>query len=344
MVRVLKYNEAKFKITQMIMQRELQPGDKLASERELAGELGMSVISVRRALAEFQDAGIVRKVSGVGTFYDGNLELDAYQVKVALVNIGDSLYPGSLAIREMEKVLRPYQGTHKVFHSRIEVQPEILAELRDFDKIMVTGFLTSSWIECLSSLGKPLLQIGESEFKSGLTRVVPDWRDAVANAFGCFPQVPLDRAGFLLPDPANSTYGVELRRLIEEHLRERGLKPRGDLLCHIPIDLAITRINEFIRREHRNFDILVVESGSLQPLMFALERQRLIPDMPLVVMHEELALPEDITTLPFLYQVVFEQFTLARATELFFTRPCDFFAGNQIESIKTRIIKPDNQL
>lgn len=340
MVRVLKYNEAKFKVTQLIQKNQLQPGDKLASERELAAQLGMSIISVRRALAEFQEAGIVRKVSGVGTFYNGNLEVKEFRSRVALVNIGDHFYPDNFGIWAMEKELAPYQGEYKVFHVHTDVQPEVLAELRDFDKIMVTGFLNDSWVECLSSLGKPLLQVGESEYPNSLSKVKPDQADGVDKAlFGCVA-VPPERFGFLLPDPEITTYGRVLRNLILERFGDR---VRETALVNVPHHTAITAISDYLQSQAGRIDALMVESICLLPLLLTPERQRLIPDIPLIVLHETLQVPSDAVQLNYLYQVVYEENILARSVKLLFSKPCDFFTGNQTEWVKTTIIGPEQQ-
>ncbi len=340
MIRVLKYNEAKFKITQMIQQDGLQVGDKLMPERELAAQLGMSIISVRRALEEFQDAGIVRKVSGVGTFYSGNLKVETYQVKVALINIDDYLYPDSYSIWALEEALVPYHGTYKIFHVRTDVQPEVLDELREFDKIMVTGFLNASWIECLGSLGKPTLQIGDSTFKTTLSKVIPDWSDAIARVFEQFPEVDRRRFAFLLPHSETSTYATQLREFIVDHISRAGVLPDESMLAHIPRNMPITAINEFLTRENGKFDVLVIERGSLTPFLLAPVRDSLKADMPKLVMAESATLPDDFLVLGSFHQLVFDSNTLTRAIELFFNKPCDFFSSNETEYIKTRINSP----
>jgi len=47
---------------------QIKPGERLPSEPELAKTLGVSLITLRRALMELQIEGLVEKVHGVGTF------------------------------------------------------------------------------------------------------------------------------------------------------------------------------------------------------------------------------------------------------------------------------------
>ncbi len=341
MIRVLKYNEAKFKITQMIQQDGLQVGDKLMPERELAAQLGMSIISVRRALEEFQDAGIVRKVSGVGTFYSGNLKVETYQVKVALVNIDDYLYPDSYSIWALEEALVPYHGTYKIFHVRTDVQPEVLDELREFDKIMVTGFLNASWIECLGSLGKPTLQIGDSTFKTTLSKVIPDWSDAIGRVFEQFPEVDRRRFAFLLPHSETSTYATQMREFIVSYLNKLGILPNESLLAPIPRHMPIAAVNEFLARVNGDFDVLVIENGSLLPFLLSPERNNIKDEIPRLVMRGVVNLPDDFQGLGNYYELTFECNILTRAVDLFFNEPCDFFSSNETDYIKAKIITPN---
>ncbi|MDW6058197.1 winged helix-turn-helix domain-containing protein [Streptomyces sp. FXJ1.4098] len=46
----------------------LRPGARLAGERDLAQEYGVSIASVRRAVAELRDRGLVLTLPAKGTF------------------------------------------------------------------------------------------------------------------------------------------------------------------------------------------------------------------------------------------------------------------------------------
>lgn len=47
---------------------ELQPGARLAPEREIAEEYGVAYMTVRRAMQELRDRGLIVTVHGKGTF------------------------------------------------------------------------------------------------------------------------------------------------------------------------------------------------------------------------------------------------------------------------------------
>lgn len=66
--RSLRYQQVYDHVLGLIEEQGLAPGDRLPSSTDLAGQTGVSMISVRRALDELERAGKVRRHQGVGTF------------------------------------------------------------------------------------------------------------------------------------------------------------------------------------------------------------------------------------------------------------------------------------
>lgn len=62
------YQQLADRIREQIIMEVYKPGDRLPSERELAREYKVSVITSRKALAELEDEGLVERVQGKGTF------------------------------------------------------------------------------------------------------------------------------------------------------------------------------------------------------------------------------------------------------------------------------------
>jgi GntR family histidine utilization transcriptional repressor len=62
------YQQVKDYIKNRILQGLWQPGDKIASEAELVSRLGMSRMTVHRALRELTSEGLLQRIQGVGTF------------------------------------------------------------------------------------------------------------------------------------------------------------------------------------------------------------------------------------------------------------------------------------
>jgi GntR family transcriptional regulator len=64
----LLYERVVAYITELVAERGLVPGDRLPTHAELAASVGVSLITVRRALDELERAGQVRRHQGLGTF------------------------------------------------------------------------------------------------------------------------------------------------------------------------------------------------------------------------------------------------------------------------------------
>ena len=68
----LRYEHVMAVIERLVAERNLEPGDLLPTQAELAELSGVSLISVRRALEELERVGRVRRHQGVGTFLSGS--------------------------------------------------------------------------------------------------------------------------------------------------------------------------------------------------------------------------------------------------------------------------------
>ena len=64
----LLYERVVAYVTELVAERGLVPGDRLPTHAELAASVGVSLITVRRALDELERAGQVRRHQGLGTF------------------------------------------------------------------------------------------------------------------------------------------------------------------------------------------------------------------------------------------------------------------------------------
>jgi GntR family transcriptional regulator, histidine utilization repressor len=83
-----RYKQVKSHILRLIGDGHLEPNDRVPSEHELVDELGVSRMTVNRALRELAEGGIVVRLAGVGTFVaDTRPHSDVLQVR----NIADEI-------------------------------------------------------------------------------------------------------------------------------------------------------------------------------------------------------------------------------------------------------------
>ncbi len=96
------YEEIMEQIRRMITQGDLQPGDKLPAERELAETLGVSRTSVREALTALGALGLIEVRSGEGTFIRRSNDLETFEPLSVLLAVERN--PG-VQLMEVRRIL-----------------------------------------------------------------------------------------------------------------------------------------------------------------------------------------------------------------------------------------------
>ena len=72
------YEQIKEQIIKLINCGELKSGDQLQSLRQLSSELSININTVKRALSELEDQGILYSVAGKGVFISDKPNSDAF--------------------------------------------------------------------------------------------------------------------------------------------------------------------------------------------------------------------------------------------------------------------------
>jgi GntR family histidine utilization transcriptional repressor len=83
-----RYEQVKSHIRRTIDSGARQPGDRIPSELDLVAALGVSRMTVNRALRELAEEGLVTRVSGVGTFV---AETKPQSTLLMIAHIGDEI-------------------------------------------------------------------------------------------------------------------------------------------------------------------------------------------------------------------------------------------------------------
>lgn len=80
---VARWGQIARELRRQIEQRDLAPGERLPSENEIAGEFGVSRITIRQALASLADDGYVHRRHGTGTFVSESFRLVQLDLAIA---------------------------------------------------------------------------------------------------------------------------------------------------------------------------------------------------------------------------------------------------------------------
>lgn len=98
--KTLLYSRVADRIYQYIKEENLQPGEKLPGERKLAEEWKVSRSTLREAIRELENEGIVHVEVGKGTFVTDYVEGRQVSIHLALKNF--------LELFEIKSVLERY--------------------------------------------------------------------------------------------------------------------------------------------------------------------------------------------------------------------------------------------
>ena len=331
MGRILKYNEAKLKLIKLIKDTGLKKGDRLPPARVLVEKFGISLISVHRAMEELEKLGFIRKAVGVGSFYEGGLSSDKFSPTLAVVNIGDHLFPDGRSANDLSIALNVHNTTYKIFHTPHEVDSNILDQLQDYERFIVTGFVNDSWIDCLSSLNKPIIQSGESICTSPIPRVTYDWRKAFELVLNALKKNGCKNFAFFLPPPSRVANPIILHDMFIEVLQQLQLPINTDLIKYIESEEPIKEIYEILKSNIDVIDaVIVTKPNTLYPYIICNMTLNLQSSMPLVVMQGHNDLPPDAEQwYDKLYNVYFPESIITKAVELLYNAPYSFFENKE---------------
>ncbi len=90
------YRQIVDQIAQLIRSGRLAPNEQLPSVRQLAGDLLVSLITTRRAYADLENAGLIVRRQGYGTFVAEEIELASHDQAIETIrsDFGELLMAG----------------------------------------------------------------------------------------------------------------------------------------------------------------------------------------------------------------------------------------------------------
>ena len=104
------YRQLVEQILARIKTGELQPGDRLPTERELAAQLGVARGTVKKAYRELADNNIIEVIQGSGSYvYDDRDVFNSERRRIAMQLVDDTIAKLDLwdfSVQEIETMLR----------------------------------------------------------------------------------------------------------------------------------------------------------------------------------------------------------------------------------------------
>jgi DNA-binding LacI/PurR family transcriptional regulator len=286
-----KYVLAQQHIISDIAHRRLDVGDRLPSENQLSAKLATSVITIRRALDELRQRGLIERFQGKGTFLKQSFEQvrqsEPVLGEVALLNVQRRPERSVLlqpdVIRSAE-VLRAFGYGPRPIALGSEPSDALLDQLSGVTGAIVTGRLTPSWITLLDALTVPYVVLGYPPPGTEPWAAMYDWREAARLLVHRLCRSGCRRIG-LINGARSYLPAVEIDAGYREGLRQCQLSYDPSWQTWVQAEERATKIPRFLRARAKSLDGLVLEADAVLPLLYhqySEEPQRTAPMLGLL--------------------------------------------------------------
>ena len=282
MVKVLRYNQTKLNILHQIAGLNLQIGDALPSERMLAEKFGISMGTLRRALAELESQSIIEKRHGRGNILLKSIKNGKARSRMALIHVkrfekGEPL-PN---LGELESYLND-RGIDLEYIPVTRFDKTLITAAERCFAVLVTGWLDRNWIEDLQLLNKPMVAIGSHQYSDLLPWISYDWKGASSLLTHKLLERKARRIGLLNGGrryyPASLIYEGYKSELVKA-----GLECNDNWVSWVSREESYEKAKDFIINQLPELDAVVFELGTYLPFLSLCWEMGVPPDKPLAV-------------------------------------------------------------
>lgn len=178
MAKVLKYLKARMDLVDFIARNDLVPGSKLPREKDLVEKFNVSAISLRRALMELSEQGVIETVQGRGSYLRKRISSVPIRETVVFIDIQRAApYGVSPFVYAVQKEL-DQRGIDLSFFPVSKPGANVSGAVDGAIGVFVTGWLDQEWADFLQLLPLPVVVLGSNPFVEQFHTVTYDWRQA----------------------------------------------------------------------------------------------------------------------------------------------------------------------
>lgn len=308
MASILKYNQAKIRIFQLIADRKLQVGDQLPPERELVDSFGLSMITVRRAMRELEEEHIIERRPRLGTFLKLSIEAMPAFGKMLYLKIYKEEYGENFLMDVMELEVEAHLKKEflRLLHiGAVKPDLSIAEAASECMGIFVTGWIDRNWRDFLKSLGLPVMVIGNHPYPNAFSMVSYDMRSAAKLCHDALRSAGCRKTALI---NGGRTYqpAIEIHKGFLSSLKAHDLNPENvpAIWCDQPgIRKDLTDFLEL----HPDLDGILLESGEFDALLGCLWQLNYRRDLRLAVIVDNKNVIRPFSTVPDGIAAYFEQ-------------------------------------
>ncbi len=259
MNKLLKYNQAKYAVFDIIAKQHLNVGERLPSLRKMTEDFPFSEICLRRALNELADEGYLEKRRCSGIYLAKSIDLWERKDEMLFLEVApfETTIPGSVI--QLKNYLRERNVTLRTMTATIPDE-EILRATDGCLGALVSGWVTPEWVKFLRTMQVPVLYIGSYGCTQGLPTVDYDWKAAARLLIDTFMERGFRRIG-LINGSRDYFPAHQMAEVYLEEVRKHKLDADDSDILWKPTWNARS-VREFLS-SRRPYDALVIEPGAL---------------------------------------------------------------------------------
>ncbi|HCE42754.1 MAG TPA: hypothetical protein DET40_04335 [Lentisphaeria bacterium] len=260
MNKLLKYNQAKYEILNIIATDKLKVGDCLPSERDLSSRFNFSAISLRRALKELAEQGYVEKRHGSGTYLARPVDTWEKKGEMLFLEIVKTDTPPTASTYQVREFLRERNIDLKIL-TAISPDTNIANAASGCIGIFVSGMVDAEWITFLKMLDLPMIVVGSNAFMRSIPTVAWDWEKAANMMVKEFVRRGHRKIGLITGAkeyyPSHLIYNGFCKAM-----GKAGIKFEERQILWVPDGLSYEVISDYLNNDS-DYDAIMLEPGPL---------------------------------------------------------------------------------
>ncbi len=267
-----KYSQVQYGVLNLIAERKLEAGDRLPIEKDLASLFGVSVVTVRSAMKNLEDRGILTRQQGRGTVLNKVIEPQAQLGTILYLDIRESLDGPVLRNTQIDLAQLELSVADSGYAIRYQVARRVpthslVHSLQEVSGVLISGYITEEWLQLLEGLDIPIVLVGSvySEQTPRFAHVDIDWKSMARAALDFFISLGFRKIGMMTGagfyEPSRRLHAAYL-----EGMAAHRLPYKETMVCTPENDNAGAAIRIFLE-ENKDLEVILVEYGKYVQLV-----------------------------------------------------------------------------